>query len=141
MLTPRQLFRRLRDLARGRRLDRDVDDEIRFHIEMQTDALVRTGMSPGRARAKAESDFGMEARVTDHVRESRGLTPSNVIDDLVRDVRFAARWLVATPAFSLVAIATLALGIGATTAMFSVVNGVLLRALPYAHADRSGGDQ
>jgi hypothetical protein len=54
MLTPRRLLRRLRDLARGRRLDHDVDDEIRFHIEMQTAELVRQGMSPGRARAKAE---------------------------------------------------------------------------------------
>jgi len=58
MLTPRQILRRLRDIARGRRLDADVDDEVRFHIEMQAASLVAQGMSPGRARAKAQSDFG-----------------------------------------------------------------------------------
>jgi putative ABC transport system permease protein len=136
MLTPRQLVRRLRDLARGRRLDRDVDDEIRFHIEMQTEALVRQGIPPGRARAKAESDFGVGPLVADGVREARGLTAANVADDITRDVRFAIRSLLRAPAFSAVAVATLALGIGATTAMFSVVDGVLLRALPYPHAER-----
>src|SRR3954470_11940144 len=122
MLTPRQILRRLRDIARGRRLDADVDDEVRFHIEMQTAALVAHGMPPGRARAKAESDFGAVARVTDHVREARGLTASAFVDDILRDIRFAARSLARTPAFSVVAVTTLALGIGATTAMFSVVN-------------------
>ncbi|HEY4131466.1 MAG TPA: ABC transporter permease, partial [Gemmatimonadaceae bacterium] len=136
MFTPRQFFRRLRDLARGRRLDNDVDDEIRFHVEMQAQALVKGGMSPGRARAKAMSDFGVDARVSDHVREARGLSAANVLDDLARDVRFAVRSLLRGPAFTSVAVATLALGIGATTAMFSVVNGVLLSKLPYPNADR-----
>lgn len=136
MLTPRQVLRRIRDLIRGRRLDRDVDEEVRFHIEMQTAALIAQGMSPGRARAKAQSDFGSYARVTDHVREVRGVSTGTLLDDTARDVRFAARSLARSPSFSLVAIATLTLGIGATTAMFSVVNGVLLRALPYPDADR-----
>ena len=74
--------------------------------------------------------------MTDSVREARGLTPANLLDDIARDLRFAARGLIRTPAFSVVAVATLALGIGATTAMFSVVNGVLLSALPYPHAER-----
>src|SRR4051812_24122939 len=126
MLTPRQLRRRLRDLVRGRRLDADVDDELRFHIEMQTEALMRQGMPPGRARAKAESDFGAVSRVTDYVRHARGLSAANVADDLSRDARFAVRSLARTPAFAVVAIVTLMLGIGATTAMFSVVNAVLL---------------
>jgi putative ABC transport system permease protein len=136
MLTPRQLRRRVRDLLGGRRLTSDVDDELRFHIEMQTDALIRQGMSPGRARAKAESDFGAVSRVTDDVREARGLSAANVADDLGRDARFAWRSLARSPAYTIVAIATLMLGIGATTAMFSVVNGVLLNALPYPNADR-----
>src|SRR3982751_4634288 len=114
MLTPRKLLRRLRDVVRGRRLEQDVDDEVRFHIEMQTASLVAQGMSPGRARAKAESDFGAVARVTDHVRNARGLSASSFIDDIVRDLRFAGRSLARTPAFSIVAVATLALGIGAT---------------------------
>src|SRR4051812_30263163 len=74
--------------------------------------------------------------VTDSVREGRGLSASKVIDDLARDLHFAARSLLRTPAFSVVAVLTLTLGIGATTAMFSVVNGVLLSGLPYPHADR-----
>src|SRR5678815_5349416 len=105
MLTPRQIFRRLRDIVRGRRLEADVDDEVRFHIDMQTAPLVAQGMSPGRARAKAESDFGAVARVTDHVRQARGLSASAFVDDTVRDIRFAGRSLARTPAFSLVAVA------------------------------------
>ena len=136
MLTPRQLHRRVRDLLRGNHLAADVDDELRFHIEMQTEALIREGMAPGRARAQAESDFGAVSRVTDGVREARGLSAANVADDLGRDARFAWRSLARSPAFTLVAVATLMLGIGATTAMFSVVNGVLLSALPYPNADR-----
>src|SRR5690349_10436442 len=104
MLTPRQLRRRLRDLLRGGRLASDVDDELRFHIEMQTQALIRQGLSPGRARAKAESDFGAMSRVTDGVRQARGLSAANLADDLARDVRFAIRSLARTPAFAMVAI-------------------------------------
>jgi putative ABC transport system permease protein len=126
----------LRDILHGRRLAQDLDDELRFHIEMQTEALVRQGMPRGRARAKAESDFGAVSRVTDEVREARGMSLGGLADDFARDVRFAARSLLRSPAFSLVAVATLTLGIGATTAMFSVVNGVLLSALPYPNADR-----
>ncbi len=95
--------------------------------------------SPGRARAKAESDFGAVSRVSDSVRDARGLSAANVAnvaDDLSRDARFALRSLARTPAFALVAVVTLMLGIGATTAMFSVVNAVLLSALPYPNADR-----
>ena len=76
-------LRRLRDIVRGPRLAADVDDEVRFHIEMQTASLVAQGMSPGRARAKAESDFGTVARVTDDVRQARGLTTSAFVDDLI----------------------------------------------------------
>jgi putative ABC transport system permease protein len=136
MLTPRQLFRRLRDLVRGRSLDADVDDEIQFHLAMQTQLLVRQGMSPGQARARAQSDFGVDAHVSDGVRSARGLTAANLIDDAMRDVQFALRSLARSPAFTIVAVLTLALGIGATTAIFSVVNGVLLRALPYPDGER-----
>jgi predicted permease len=113
-----------------------VDDEIRFHIAMQTEALIRQGLSPGRARAKAASDFGTTVTTEDGVRVARGLTPSRMLDTFLRDLRFAARSLARTPGFTLVAILTLALGIGATTAVFSVVNGVLLQPLPYPQPER-----
>ena len=117
----------------------DVNDELAFHIARKVDELVRQGMSPAEARAEATRTFGEDVRDelerltrTRHGRTRR----SEWLRDLVYDFRHSARGMRRSWAFTLVALLTLSLGIGATTATFSIVNGVLLRALPYPGADR-----
>jgi putative ABC transport system permease protein len=133
MLSPRQLLRRLRDASRPRGLERDLDDEVRFHLEMETANNVRRGMAPADARRLAEREFGSVTLVKEEVRDARGAT---LADDMARDVRFGARSLGRSPGYTAVAVITLALGIGATTAIFTAVDHVLLRPLPYQEPER-----
>jgi predicted permease len=126
-------WRRVRSFRRRRDLESGLDEEIRFHIDHQTEKNLRAGMPPAEARRQALIRFGSVGRTRERTREQfRGAS----VEDFLRDVRYGGRALLRAPGFAIVATLTLALGIGATTAMFSVVNGILLRPLPYPEQDR-----
>jgi predicted permease len=142
MSLPRGIRRLLTWPRRSReRTGADVDEEIAFHLEMRIRALMKQGSSPGAARQQAEREFGDIAEVREDlmasdVREERRRRWSEVAYDAAQDVRIAARGLVRTPLFTVVAVATLGLGIGANAALFSLVDGVVLKPLPYPEPDR-----
>ena len=120
-------------LRRRAAFERTMDDEMRFHLEMEARELERQGMSPEEARRAARVAFGGVERFKEDGRDARG---GRVLDELRRDAVYAVRAARRAPVFTLVAVLTLALGIGATTAIFSVVRGVLLRELPFAEPER-----
>ena len=122
-----------RVIARRSSADGDLDDELRFHLELQALENRRRGMSPAAARAAAAEAFGGYERVKEQCRDARG---GRFFEMLAQDIRFATRTLRARPGFTAAAALTLGLGIGANTAVFSVVHGVLIRPLPYADEDR-----
>jgi predicted permease len=124
----REIFHRLRASFRRRKAEREMDAEMRFHLEMETAENIRRGMSEEEARRAALRSFGG----VDQVKEVyRDLSRFRLVEELWQDVRISARLLLKQPGFLAVVALTLALGIGANTAIFTVVNGVLIRSLPY----------
>jgi putative ABC transport system permease protein len=114
-------------------MDRELDSEVRFHIEMETQKNIRQGMTPEDARRTALRHFGPMEKHKAEARDARGVS---WFEELVKDIRYGARQLTKNPGFAAMAILTLGLGIGSNTAIFSVINGVLLKPLPYEHGDR-----
>ena len=129
----RRILHRVLNVFRGERSDAEVTREIAAHLALLEDEYRRRGLSPDEARLAARRAMGSVAQAKDLHRDARTFA---WIDDARRDVAHGIRSLRRTPGFTVVAVLTLALGIGATTAIFSVISAVLLRPLPYSHADR-----
>src|SRR5271156_7238776 len=118
---------RLRSLFRKDRAELDLSDELQFHLQNQIDEFVAQGMNPQEARRAARQSLGGVEQVKEECREMRG---TNLIENFLQDVRFGFRMLRRSPGFSILTILCLTLGIGANAAVFSWIEGILLRPYP-----------
>jgi putative ABC transport system permease protein len=126
----RRFFIRLSNFAAGRRADQRVREEMAEHLALQTEENLRAGMSPAEARRQAALKLGAAQAIREHHNAEQGLP---LAENFLFDLRYAFRMLHRAPGFSLIAIATMALGVGATTAIYSVIDATLLHPLPYPH--------
>lgn len=127
------LRRRFAAFLQRERRDAELDEELRFHLERQTEVNVQAGMSPEEARYAALGQFGWLENIKQAVREQHGFM---WLDRLRENIQFGIRMLAKTPGFTAIAALTLALGIGSTSAIFTVVHDVLLDPLPGGDSDR-----
>ena len=124
---------RLRSLLRRGRVESELDKELRFHLEAEIEANLRLGMPPEEARFAAVRRLGGMAQIQEECRDMRR---TDYLENFLSDLQYSARALVKNPGFAVVIVLTLALSIGANSAIFSMIDGILLRPLPYPHADR-----
>jgi putative ABC transport system permease protein len=129
----KDLLRRWRALTHRDELDQELDEELRFHLDRLTEQNIKNGMTPEEARRAALKTFNRVDQSKEECRDARGV---GFIENVLRDASYSLRILVKSYAFTIVVIATLALGIGANTAIFSFANGILLRPLPYPQSER-----
>src|SRR5438876_633156 len=129
----RSLAMRLGSMFRKRKLDAELDAELRAHLDALTEANIRRGMSPEEARLAARREFGGLEQTKERYRDQRGLP---FLEALVQDLRFGRRVLAKSPGFTAVVVLTLALGIGGNTAIFSYIDAWFIKPLPFPHPDR-----
>src|SRR6266446_3221758 len=126
------LLLRLRSLFRRKNVEAEVDEELRFHFEKQVSKFMQSGMPPQEAKRRARLEFGGMEQLKEEHRDARGIS---FVETLMQDVRYGTRTLRKSAGFASVAALTLSLGIGATTAVFSVIYAALIQPLPYHHPE------